>query len=134
MDLDQFVISMENGSLSNFDESENCRYISHVDYIRKFRDAYKDGTERTFNELKVKVEQDSEDKKQQAGDALTLLSQCRQKLQQLDDQRKCIGKILKEQAEQGNLLFQQIIREEHQLNVEESKMRELLNKVRDQNP
>ncbi|XP_053945960.1 uncharacterized protein LOC128855252 [Anastrepha ludens] len=121
-------------SLSNLDESENCRYISHVDYICMIRDSYKDGTERTFNELKVKVEQDSEDKKQQAGDALTLLSQCRQTLQQLDDQRKCIGKTLKEQAERGKLLFQQVIHEEHQLNVEESSMRELLNKVRDQNP
>lgn len=51
--------------ISNADDSDKCRYISHVDFIRILRDKYREGTKSTFENIKGQVEQECERKKQQ---------------------------------------------------------------------
>ncbi|XP_011202638.1 uncharacterized protein LOC105225737 [Bactrocera dorsalis] len=119
--------------IANADDSEQYRFISHVDFIRILRDKYREGTKSTFENIKAQVEQKCERKKQQAEKATTLLSHCRKALSQLDEQHEMIGKTLKEHTELGKKLNEQIRQQTNSLTNEETAMRQLLQELRQHN-
>nr|XP_014097336.2 uncharacterized protein LOC106622626 [Bactrocera oleae] len=119
--------------ISNADDSEKYRYISHVDFIRILRDKYKEGTKSTFENIKAQVEQECERKKQQAEKATTLLNHCRQALSQLDEQHEMIENTLKEHTELGKKLNKQIRQQANSLTNDEEAMRQLLLELRQRN-
>lgn len=140
--------------ISNADDSEKYRYISHVDFIRILRDKYKEGTKSTFENIKAQVEQECERKKQQGNNisdlknntlssyiktilaaekATTLLNHCRQALRQLDEQHEMIENTLKEHTELGKKLNEQIRQQANSLTNDEEAMRQLLQELRQRN-
>ncbi|XP_017481227.1 PREDICTED: uncharacterized protein LOC108370404 [Rhagoletis zephyria] len=120
-------------SVLNWDESKQFNCTPMVDAIRELRDVYKEGTERTVNEIKARLEQESAQKRQEAEKAMSLLELCRQSLQQLDEQHKCIGRNLKAPVEQGRALTVQIRQEVERCTHAELAMRQLIIELRNKN-
>ncbi|XP_011184341.1 uncharacterized protein LOC105213313 [Zeugodacus cucurbitae] len=119
--------------ISNADDADQYRYISHVDFIRILRDKYKEGTKNTFESIKAQVEQECEKKKQKAEKATELLSHCRQALSQLDEQHEMIEKTLKQHTKLGKKLNEQIRQQKDSLTNDETAMRQLLHELRTHN-
>ncbi|CAD6994164.1 uncharacterized protein LOC110118452 [Ceratitis capitata] len=117
-------------SLSANDNSNQYRYISHVDFISILRDKYKEGTKHAFEEIKAQVEQECEEKKHRAEKASVLLKHCRDTLQQLDEQHFIVERMLQKHVELGKTLTHQIRQRTQMLNENEMAIRHLLQELR----